>query len=502
MDWGTCTGKQRFSGRDRSNGGAGLTGTPLIPDTPAGLILASFFAAYNRGDQEWVRNFISTHYADPNADHGPDEDILVWNSLDYTTFLVMGLEHDPACGLHLHSIEVSQPDQVAVLAQCGLAGEWVYIKAKVTADPPHHLIQFRTRPALRLPISSVSGMLTDAGLALKLDTFIGRLHDAGIFAGTICVARNEHPVYERAFGLASREFEVSNRIDTKFNIGSLNKMFTAVAIAQLVEQGKLTYSDTLAQHLPEYSNPAANQITIHHMLTHLSGIGSYWNEAFKRDRAHIRSVSDFMRLFIHEPLVNSPGKRWYYSNGGYVVLGAIIERITGTDYYDYVRREVFEPSGMHNTDAYEVDKPVPNLAVGYTHIAYDGRRELGNVHNNFFMHVVKGGPGGGGFSTVQDLVGFGAALRANTLIQSQSMKWLTRGKVNLRGNELRYAYGFNDRRINGQHIVGHHGNFPGIGAQFDFYLDSGTTVTILSNTDPSAAQIIIDYLRNVLTQAG
>jgi CubicO group peptidase (beta-lactamase class C family) len=209
-----------------------------------------------------------------------------------------------------------------------------------------------------------------------------------------------------------------------------------------------------------------------------------------------------MRLFMHEPLVNPPGERWYYSNGGYVVLGAIIERITGVDYYDYVRRAVHQPAGMHNTDAYEVDKPVPNMAVGYTHLTHDGRRELSDVRNNFFMHVVKGGPGGGGFSTVQDLIRFGNALRANTLIQSQSMKRLIRGEVNLRGPELRYAYGFNHRLVNGHRIVGHHGNFPGIGAQFDLYLDSGITVAILSNTDPSAAQIIVDHLRNVLTQAG
>jgi CubicO group peptidase (beta-lactamase class C family) len=465
-------------------------------------VLTSFFDAYNRGDAEALRSFIAAHYTNPDADHGPTEDRLIWNSLDYTTFLLMALEHNPACGLHLHSIEVSKQDEIAVLAQCGLAGEWVYIKAKVAADSPHRLIQFLTRPALQIPMLRLAGTPTNTDFAVNLDTVVGRLVDADIFAGVISVTRNGQPVYERAFGLASREFDVPNRIDTKFNIGSLNKMFTAVAIAQLVEQGRLSYEDTLAQHLPDYPNPAAAQITIHHMLTHLSGISSYWNEAFERDRAHIRSVSDFMRLFMHNPLVNAPGECWYYSNGGYVVLGAIIERVTGEDYYDYIRRSVYEPAGMHNTDAFEVDKPVPNLAVGYTHVNLAGRRELGSVRNNYFMHVVRGGPGGGGFSTVQDLIRFGAALLDNTLIQPESMKLLTKGKVSLRGDDLRYGYGFNDRRVNGQRIVGHHGNFPGIGAQFDLYPDSGIVVAILSNTDPSTAQIIVDYLRNVLTQTG
>jgi len=472
----------------------------VFPNTPAGQLMARFFDAFNRGDVQFVHDFVAAHYADPLADPGPQEDQAVWNSLDYTTSLVMALEHDPSCGLQFHSIERDKPDEVAVLVQCGLAGEWVFIKMRTALDEPTHLIELRTRPALMPPNASHDQAPTETELTADLDRFLTPLCDADIFAGVALVAKNGERIYERAFGLASREFDVPNWIDTKFNVGSLNKMFTGVGIAQLVERGMLSHEDTLAQRLPEFPHPAADRITLHHLLSHLSGIGSYWNERFEANRARIRTVSDFLALFSDQPPVYQPDERWYYSNGGYVILGAIIERVTGQDYYDFMRESVYYPAGMEHTDAYEVDRPIPNLAVGYTHINYAGLRELGEVRNNLFIHVIKGGPGGGGFSTAEDLLRFDQALRNNILLDANSTERLLNGKVEVRGPTVKYAYGFYDRLINGQRVVGHHGNFPGLGPQFDMYLDSGYTVVILTNSDPAVSQIVADHLRDLLTR--
>ena len=273
-----------------------------------------------------------------------------------------------------------------------------------------------------------------------------------------------------------------------------------VAIAQLAEEGALHFTDTIADHLPDYPREDAAQATIDQLLCHMSGIGSYWNDQFDCERARIRTVSDFLHLFAADPPHYPPGGRWLYSNGGYVILGAILETITGQSYYDVVRERIYQPAGMDATDAYEMDRLVPNLAIGYTHVTPDGMREIGPHRNNLFMHVIKGGPGGGGFSTVEDLLRFETALRTNILLSATSAGTLLTPKVALRGDSLQYGYGFFVRSINEQRVVGHSGNFPGIGAQFDMYLDAGYTAVILSNVDPAASQIVADYLRDRLTR--
>src|SRR5262249_5710011 len=141
----------------------------VFPDSPAGQLMACFFDAFNRGDVQFVHDFVAAHYSDPMADPGPAEDRAVWNSLDYTTPLVMALEHDPSCGLQLHSIERDKPDEVAVLAQCGLVGEWVFIKMRTALDDPAPLIELRIRPALMPPSASYNQLLTEREIIADLD---------------------------------------------------------------------------------------------------------------------------------------------------------------------------------------------------------------------------------------------------------------------------------------------------------------------------------------------
>jgi len=295
---------------------------------------------------------------------------------------------------------------------------------------------------------------------------------------------------------------VPNKVDTKFNLGSMNKMFTAVAIAQLAERGKLAFTDPIGAHLPDYPEEVAAIVTIHHLLTHTSGLGSYWNERFEATKARVRTVQDYLTLFIDEPLAFTPGERFQYSNAGFIVLGAIVERASGQDYFDYVREHVYAPAHMPDTDAYELDRDVPNLAVGYTHQRIDGKIEPGEWRNNLFLHAVKGGPAGGGYSTVEDLLHFATALRRNELLTPAFTDLVMTGRVDTDiAPGIRYGYGFADAMLKGLRVVGHNGGFPGINAHLDIYPDLGYTVVVLANYDPPIAFQVVDKVRDLIIAA-
>jgi D-alanyl-D-alanine carboxypeptidase len=314
------------------------------------------------------------------------------------------------------------------------------------------------------------------------------------FSGAVLIARGSEVVWEYANGLADREADIPNRVDTKFNLGSMNKMFTAVAILQLMEQNKLSLDDNIAKHIPDYPNTkVANQVTIHQLLTHTSGLGDVFTDVFGADPNQFRSNEDYLPLFVNEPLQFIPGQEFFYSNAGYVVLGLMIEALSGQSYDDYVRLNIFEPSGMVNTDSYNIEDDIPNLAIGYTTFDFYGN-ETGVLARNAALMPGKGFAAGGGYSTVEDLFMFHDALFGYQLLSPASTDLLITGKVEVREN-TRYAYGFFDKVEAGYRMVGHTGGAPGVCSFLSMYLDTGYTVVVLSNSDRDCAAVLT-FLRN------
>jgi Tol biopolymer transport system component len=302
-------------------------------------------------------------------------------------------------------------------------------------------------------------------------------------AGAVLIALDGEPILQEAYGMADRTRGVPNQVDTKFNLGSMDKMFTAIAILQLVEEGRLALEDRVGDHLPDYANEAvARGVTIHQLLTHTAGLGDY-SESERYEELHdqIRSVGDYVPLFVDTPLEFAPGERFRYSNSGYIVLGLIIEEVTGQSYYEYVGQRIFELCGMENTAAYELDAGVPNLARGYTRFDVAGN-ELAEIRDNAFVMPTKGGSAGGGFSTVEDLLRFANALLDHQLLPPASTELLLAGKVRM-GERVQYGYGFIDRLVENQRAVGHTGGAPGVCSMFSMYLDLGYTTIVLSNSD-------------------
>lgn len=295
-------------------------------------------------------------------------------------------------------------------------------------------------------------------------------------SGVVLIAKNGKPIYREAFGFANLPDRVKNKPDTKFNLASINKMFTAMAMMQLVESGKISLQDKVGQYLLDYPNKTvADSVTIHQLLTHTSGMSSFWEEYDKLAKVNFKTVSAYLPLFVNKKLAFAPGSDFLYSNSGYLVLGLIIEKVSGQNYFDFVKEHLYQPAKMINTDAYELDNAIPNLATGYTM----SLEEPGQWKNNIFSNMAKGTPAGGGYSTADDLLSFANALQNNILLTKESTTLCTSGKVKYR--EGMYSYGFEENIINGHRIIGHTGGHDGIACELMIYPDLGYTVVILTN---------------------
>jgi D-alanyl-D-alanine carboxypeptidase len=316
------------------------------------------------------------------------------------------------------------------------------------------------------------------------------------FSGAVLIAYDDQTLITTARGYAIHPNVLPNTPDTKFDIASVNKMFTALAIMQLVASGKLDLYTPISTYNLDLPNTAST--TIHQLLTHAAGFGDYWNDAYRAARSDLRTVTDYLQLFATTPLVFPPGTRHHYSNAGYVVLGAIIEQVTGQSYYDHMRHSIYLPAAMHDTDHYALDLPIANRAVGYTTDHWFGPAD-GLRRTNQFIYAVKGSPASNGFSTVHDLFRFFQALQTQRLLDELHTELCY--TLHAAGEQpgVSYGYGFHilDHRQHGR-VIGHGGRAFGGDAFALMYRDLGYTVIVLSNYDRPAARRISDAIAAML----
>jgi CubicO group peptidase (beta-lactamase class C family) len=289
------------------------------------------------------------------------------------------------------------------------------------------------------------------------------------FSGVVLVARNGVPLTERAYGMADREAGRANDLETAFNVGSINKFFTQIAIRQLAAQGKLDIDSSLGRAWPDYPNSAARGVTIRQILEHSSGIqGNIFAAPPGKTRHDVRTLADYFELFKNEPLEFAPGTRQQYSNAGYIVLGLLIERLSGQGYYDYVREHIFVPAGMTRTASWFVDSLPPNTAIGYTRGGEAAPPDAPVTRNTDFLPG-RGSSAGGGYSTAHDLLRLLNALRAHKIDQAPEPG-----------------------------MVGIAGGAPGLNAAMEGDLRGGYDVIVLANLDPPAAGQVSRLIRQSL----
>lgn len=297
------------------------------------------------------------------------------------------------------------------------------------------------------------------------------------FAGVVLVAKDGKVLLHRAAGLAERSFKVPVGLDTKFNLGSINKMFTRLAILQLQETGKLSLDAPFGTYLSDYPDKEiASKATVRQLLDMQSGLGDFFNdkyEATPKDR--VRNLQDYLGLFSGQPAEFAPGARRRYSNAGYIVLGLVVEKLSGENYYDYMQQHIFGPGGMTSTGYFTPDEIVPDRAVGYSRGG--ARREPAPnapLTSSIYFLPGRGSSAGGGYSNAADMLRFAQALRAGKL---------GGGDFFARNGGLGVA-----------------GGAPGTNAVFEDDWQSGWTIIVLANLDPPAAEELSRIARGLVAR--
>jgi D-alanyl-D-alanine carboxypeptidase len=360
---------------------------------------------------------------------------------------------------------------------------------------------------LRVLEKPPSKPLTQAEFAAELEQRLLAEATKDEFSGVVLVARDGKPIFQRAIGLADREQGIPNQPQTKFRIGSMNKMFTAVAILQLVQAGKLALRDPLGKFLKDYPNAdVAQQVTIEHLLTHTGGTGDIFGPEFDAHKKELRTLDDYLKLYGARGLGFPPGTQWSYSNYGFVLLGAVIERVAKQSYYDYVAQHVYGPAGMKNTGSFSEDQKVPLRSTGYMRFRAPGTPASPGAKwfSNETTLPHRGTSGGGGYSTVADLLAFANALEGHRLLDAEHTTLLTTAKPGppALGN---YAYGFSDQTSFGVRCFGHGGGAPGMNGELLICrppgAESSFVIVTLANLDPPAASRFAEFVRSRLPTA-
>ncbi len=304
-----------------------------------------------------------------------------------------------------------------------------------------------------------------------IDAIVKNHAEVGIFSGTVLVARNGKPIYAGSAGLANRETKDPNRANTRFNIGSIGKTFTAVAIMQLAEAGKLKLSDPISRFLPDIPYAEKDTITLAHLLSHSAGTGNYMaHKDFRANMGKLRTISAFLPMIYDQPPGFAAGSRFEYSNSGMVLLGAVIEKASGQSYRDYLRDHIFKPAGMQESSLTLEDEALPNRSIGY----------IRNADDSYTPNVALIFPpssDGGMRTTVGDMLRFDRALKGTALLSdaSKATMWTPVGPAK------DYALGWERKSAFGDTVIGHTGGAPGITAVFQRYQASGHTIIVMCN---------------------
>ncbi|MUG66314.1 serine hydrolase [Paenibacillus campinasensis] len=309
------------------------------------------------------------------------------------------------------------------------------------------------------------------------------------FSGAVLIRQHEETRYEQAYGFANRSEEMPNHPHTRFAMASGSKLFTAVAVCQLVERGHITYNTRLQEWLELPEIEGFGDVTVHHLLTHTSGVADYFDEEVMDDfeqlwlttpMYHVREPEDVLALFQDQPMKFKPGERFSYSNSGYVLLGLLIERVTGESFRTYIENHIFQACGMESTGYYRMDRLPKQTALGYID------EEGGQWRTNIYSVPLIGQPDGGAYTTLYDLDLFWQHFLKGKLVSEETAALMLTPQVEPDDDDS-YGYGIwidiRDNEIFRHYIMGCD---PGVSLISFIYAGTGIRSHVLSNQTEGA----------------
>jgi CubicO group peptidase (beta-lactamase class C family) len=406
-----------------------------------------------------------------------------------------------ARGAEIRTRDVN-PHSAAAYWYSPLLEEW-YATSQMRVDSvaPHRILGMPRISRIPAPSDApaparVAG--TEQEKLQEIGDYLKRVADAGIFSGAVVIAREGKPVFAQGHGYADREKKIPNTVETPFLLGSMNKLFTGVAVGQLVEQGKLSYDDPLAKFLPDFPDPeSAKRITIKHLLSHTSGLA---REGAPIDSTSIdrpTTIKAMVDAFERKPLAFEPGTKMSYSNMGFVLLGRVIEVVTGQDYYDYMQKQVFAPAGATSAGF----PLLPRNGVAVVPMAYpyepawdsEGRLSGQNVLGRYGR---RGSSAGSGVASALDILRLLDAMKDGRIVKPETFRLHSSAKPEL--GSPNYGYGFIAGPYLGRPFVGHNGRSWGQCTEFGELRDTPYTIVVLSNLKMDWCRPVTEKILRVL----
>jgi len=431
-------------------------------DSPAEAVFRAYLKAFNTGDRDTLLAFFKDHY--------PSRTPVIDNEMRFRR---------GTGGFDFRKSEEATATTFTALVQEKDGDQFARATVEVDPNKPDQIAKMGLR-AIPRPAEFAIPRLSEAEALKEFGARLERLAAAEKFMGAALVAHNGKAVFTAAHGYADREQKIPNKVTTRFRMGSMNKMFTATSTLQLVQAGKINLNDPLAKYLPDYPNKdLAAKVTIHHLLTHTGGTGDFFGPEYSAHRLELKMLPDYVKLFGERPLRFEPGARWEYSNYGFILLGLVVQKASGQDYYDYVHDHIFKPAGMTATASEPEEVAVPDRSKGYMN-------QGGKLVLNTDTLPYRGTSAGGGYTTVEDLLRFANALHDHKLLNEKYTDLLTTGKVESGAPGYKYAYGFDERIENGIRSFGHSGGAPGMNGDLRIFPQSGYVVVALANMDGAA----------------
>ena len=422
------------------------------------------------------------------------EDLVASKGKEALLGLFQSLHQDYA-PLDLHHCEINTYDKPAgavyvlhIYARKKGDVMWKDFQLYVDAPTTQKIKQVVFVAEVSEPINLPNGAIQQKGTLNWLEDYVQNLSINFGLSGSILIAEKGQVLLEKHFGYADVDKKVLINNSTLFNIASGGKMFTAIAIAKLVEQGNLKYNDNITNYLDGFPDKSkADKIGIHHLLSHTSGISEYWTD--KTDKAVFSAthIHDHLKIVYNAGFDFEPGMQYQYCNSNFILLGAIIEKVTGKSFYDVIQSEIFKPAGMTASGYFNYGSQ--NVAIPLT------RGEKENTWVEVFRHGIRGSSAGGAYSNVSDILKFAKALKNNTLVSSQTFRNMITPKNSGLGVMEDYGYGFIIQKSAQEITYGHGGTADGVNFELRYFPNQDITLVVFSNQNNGAYD---DLKRNAI----